>query len=93
MGWGRWSRWGRGSCEGYGLEIGNLLRFSVVANVERTLWRVSLNSRELGLYDDFDAAIAAAEREAQMEMQAALEHWSTFQAEPKVKRRSGRNRR
>jgi hypothetical protein len=47
MGWGKWSRWGRGSCEGYGLHIGHLLRFGVTANAERNSWSVSLNDAYL----------------------------------------------
>lgn len=93
MAWGRWSRWGRGSCEGYGLEIGHLLRFSVVGNADRTAWSVSLNAVPLGAYAEFDAAIAAAEAEARTQIGLALEHWATFQAQPKAKRRAGRNRR
>lgn len=93
MGWGKWSRWGRGSCEGYGLDIGHLLRFSIVANTDRTLWRVSLNAQEIASCASFDEAIAAAESEARRQMSLAIEHWTTFGAQPKAKRRSGRNRR
>ncbi len=93
MGWGRWSRFGRGSCEGYGLDIGNLLRFSIVANTDRTDWRVSLNAKEIGAYPDFEQAVAAAEREARWQMGLALENWATFEAQPPARRRAGRNRR
>ncbi|MGH6951650.1 MAG: hypothetical protein ACREH4_12300 [Vitreimonas sp.] len=81
MGWGRWARLAGGSCDGYGLEIGHLLRFSIVAG-DRTNWRLSLNAREIGAYPDLKSAIAAADAEARTQMTIALEHWTRFQAEP-----------
>ena len=36
---GKWTRWGRGNCEGNGLEIGNALRASVFRNKDR-FWEV-----------------------------------------------------
>jgi hypothetical protein len=82
MAWGRWLRWRRGSCEGFGLEIGHLLRFSIVADAGRTIWRLSLNAREIGAYPDFESAIAAAEAEARAKMTLALQFWTRSQAEP-----------
>jgi hypothetical protein len=93
MAWGRWARFGRGLCEGYGLDVGYLLRFSVVASPDRSTWRVSLNAHELGSYSDFDAAIAAAETEARWQMDHVLRDWTNFQTQPKARRRVGRNRR
>ncbi|OZB19390.1 MAG: hypothetical protein B7X53_00030 [Hyphomonas sp. 34-62-18] len=93
LSYGRWTRWGRGSCEGYGLEIGMLLRFSVAASPDRTVWRASLNGTDLGSHDSFEAAIARCEREARFAMRDALEHWEIFLAQPPARRRSGRNRK
>ena len=50
---GEWSRWGRGMCEGYSLEIGSAFRGSVVksSTVGRpTVWIASVNMTALGEY-------------------------------------------
>lgn len=93
MGYGCWSRWGRGSCEGYGLEIGALIRMSVTASPDKKSWRSAVNGTDLGSHDTFEAAIARCEDDARHSMKTALEHWQSFLVQPQVTRRSGRNRK
>lgn len=93
MGYGIWSRWGQGSCEGYGLQIGDLIRLGVTASPDRTRWQANLNGTSLGDYDTFDAAIARCEEVADRSMKSALEHWQIFQAAPPAMRHTGRQRK
>src|SRR6516162_2128523 len=51
MGRGQWTRWGRGMCEGWSLEIGVAFHGSVVRRnprAEPTNWMASVNSTGLG---------------------------------------------
>src|SRR6516164_2038333 len=51
MGRGQWTRWGRGMCEGWSLEIGMAFRGSVVRQEtigQPTTWIASINSTGLG---------------------------------------------
>ena len=36
MAGGKWSRWGRGSCESWSLNLGGLIHFSIVRKIEQT---------------------------------------------------------
>ena len=65
-----WSRWGRGSCEGYGLEVGTgPARFSasVVRNAHRAdpahEWRAGINGGEDKQFASREGAMAYVERE------------------------------
>jgi hypothetical protein len=69
MGAGRWSRWGRGSCEGYNLELGFLFRFDMSPGprsdgIHPDYWRASAKSGPLGEFPTFEAAAEACEAEA-----------------------------
>ena len=86
---GYWIRWGRGSCVGYGLEIG-YGQFSFRADVVRNVlgstssphtWRASVNGCSVG-HDLIDeaAAKAAVEFELRIAMQHVLEDWNAYQA-------------
>lgn len=97
MGFGKWTRYGAGSCEGYALEIGSLLRFDVStqghAGADPDSWRVSRGTMSLGSYSTFEKAIARAEQEARGAMQEGLAHWETFASQPPATRLSGKRRR
>ena len=91
---GRWTRFGRNGCEGYSLEIGGLLRFSVVKQpVVPEIWKVSLNGHDVGVFDTFERAIDAADKEAKSAMNLASEHWQTYLAQPPSRRRYRGRRR
>lgn len=69
MGSGRWSRWGRGSCEGHSLEFGFAYRFDIKPgpssdNFKPDLWYASARSGSLGEFPTFEAAAQACEDEA-----------------------------
>jgi hypothetical protein len=97
MGFGKWTRYGAGACEGYALEIGSLLRFDVTtkghAGADPNCWFVSRGTVSLGNFPTFEAAIARAEQEARGAMQEGLAHWEAFGRQPPAARRSGRQRR
>lgn len=93
MGYGKWTRWGQGSCEGYGLEIGDLIRLGVMATPDKTSWQASLNGTSLGRYDTFEAAVARCEDIARSSMKTAGEHWQAFLQQPPARRRAGRQRK
>lgn len=92
MGFGCLSRWGRGHVEGYGLEIGHLLRFSIFAKGDKTEWRASLKAYEFGIFPDLETAVTAVEREVRDEMAFALECWMKFKDSLPAQRRYGRKR-
>lgn len=81
---GRWSRWGRGSCEGYGLDIGGAFRSTVVrgggSRDEPIVWTASVNARELGKFPDRAAAIKRVEEEITRDMGPLLDDWTIFRA-------------
>jgi SOS response associated peptidase (SRAP) len=64
MGRGQWTRWGRGTCEGWSLEIGVAFRGSVVRRDitrEQTTWIASINSTDLGEFLEREIAMRRVE--------------------------------
>ena len=82
MGYGRWSRWGRGSCGGYSLQIGDALR-GQVARRHDGRFHASLNGTDLGEHREKADAQAAVEQRSDREMKLVLEDWVIWQAQPK----------
>jgi hypothetical protein len=77
MGAGRWSRWGRGSCEGYSLEFGFLLRFDIrpgprSGGIRPNYWNASSRAGPLGVFPTFEAAAEACEAQARCVIDAAI---------------------
>lgn len=69
MGAGRWSRWGRGSCEGHSLEFGFLFRFDIgpgprTNGSQPDYWTAHARAGPLGAFPTFEAAAQACEAEA-----------------------------
>lgn len=93
---GKWTRAGRGSYELYGLEIGNLLRFSVsfdpTKEASEIAWAVTLNGSHLGHFPTFERAVAAVQYEARNRMLPALEDWERFLTAPEPRRRLSKRR-
>jgi hypothetical protein len=80
---GEWSRWGRGMCEGWSLEIGTAYRGSVVRQdkIEQPpTWLASVNAAYLGEYLDRDSALARVEANIAGNMQTVLHDWGLYQA-------------
>ena len=83
MGRGQWTRWGRGMCEGWSLEIGVAFRGSVVRRDigrERTTWIASVNSTGLGEFLEREMAMRRVEELAESSMMLALHDWELYQA-------------
>jgi hypothetical protein len=67
MGSGRWSRWGRGSCEGHTLEFGFAYRFDIRPGprsdcIHPDFWRASSRAGPMGEFTTFEAAAQACGR-------------------------------
>lgn len=80
---GQWSRWGRGMCEGWSLEIGNALRGAVVRQGrigEPAKWMASVNSGFLGEYPDRETAKARVESDIEHQMKMLLFDWEQYLA-------------
>jgi len=80
---GQWSRWGRGMCEGWSLEIGSALRGAVVRQdrIEQPpTWIASVNAAFLGEYLDRSAAMARVEAAIEHDMELVLHDWELYQA-------------
>ncbi len=77
MGKGKWTRWGRGSCEGYGLEIGNALRASVSRNGDG-VWRTSINAVGHGNFTTMEQAKKRIEEAIRDDVNLILEDWELW---------------
>ena len=96
MGFGSWTRWGRGSCEGYGLDFGTdpisframVVRNSLDPQTGAYTWRASINGRHEKQFPDKDAAMAHVERELRIAAGAFFEHWSLYTAPNKRAQRN-----
>jgi hypothetical protein len=80
----KWSRFGWGSCEGYGLEIGDMLRCSVVlkpgSGAEPASYLAAINAIERGRYPDREGAMTAIEKEVESRMAGVLRDWTIYEA-------------
>ena len=88
MGRGQWTRWGRGMCEGWSLEIGMAFCGSVVrrdSSGEPTTWIASINSTALGEFLEREIAIRRVKEFLEASMKLALHDWELYRAE-KAKR-------
>ncbi len=89
MGNGKWTRWGRGSCEGHTLDIGPLINFSLVreGDGELRVYVASAHTRRLDTYPSLEAGKAAIEEKLERDMSVTLENWAIYQAnKPKGKK-------
>jgi hypothetical protein len=81
MGKAAWTRWGRGSCEGWSLDIGHLIA-SVSINRTRPSdcrWQASLNTTPLGDFATRDEAKARAQWILTQCVKEILDDWEEFQ--------------
>jgi hypothetical protein len=80
---GQWTRWGRGMCEGYSLELGFVIRGNVVRQhtTERPVtWLASMNATYLGEYSDREEAMARVEGDIEHHVKVVLEDWEAYRA-------------
>src|SRR5262249_6327672 len=83
MGRGQWSRWGRGMCEGWSLELGVAFRGSVVrreTSGQPTTWIASINSTALGEFLEREIAMRRVEELIESSMVLVLHDWEVYRA-------------
>ena len=83
MGRGQWTRWGRGMCDGWSLEIGMAFRGSVVRrNMSRegTTWIASINSTGLGEFLEREIAMRRVEELVEASMVFVQHDWELYRA-------------
>jgi hypothetical protein len=79
MGKAKWTRWGRGSCEGYGLRIGNTFRGSVSKGADGH-WRSSMNAGREQTHSTREEGMKRIEDEIRNETRNILEDWERWNA-------------
>jgi hypothetical protein len=80
---GHWSRWGRGMCEGWSLEISNAFRGAVVRQDridQPATWLASVNTAYLGEYLNSALAISRVESDIEQKMVMVLHDWDLYRA-------------
>jgi hypothetical protein len=83
MGRGQWTRWGRGMCEGWSLEIGMAFHGSVVrrdGSGEPARWIASINSSALGEFLEREIAMHRVEELVETSMVLVLHDWELYRA-------------
>ncbi len=87
---GRWTRSGRGSCEIWGLSLGDLVRASVTRGIDHPpTWAAVINATDLGRHPTRDDAMQRVENAIVSQMRPALADWVTFQVGTKRPRDPG----
>ena len=84
MGRGKWTRWGRGSCEGWSLDIGGLIASATrnpVAEDLLSLWVARVNVEPLGVFATREEAQARAEGELRLRIEAINADWAFYRRE------------
>jgi hypothetical protein len=80
---GHWNRWGRGSCEGWSLEIGRAYRGCVVKRQvtdEAPTWEASINTTALGNCPNREDAMRRVEECLEGDMRLVLHDWALYVA-------------
>ena len=83
MGRGQWTRWGRGMCEGWSLEIGVAFHGSVVRrdrSGQPTMWIASINSTALGEFVEREIAMHRVEELVEASMVLVLHDWELYRS-------------
>jgi hypothetical protein len=85
MAGGKWSRWGRGSCEGWSLNLGGLIHFSIVRKIDgqgkTSHYEATSHARKI---DNFPTALAAKktiEADLELDMKRVPHDWTVYQRE------------
>lgn len=89
---GKWARWGRGSCEGYTLDLGSFINFSLIrkdgAGPSPDYFELTSHNRKIDDFSTAQAGMAYAESELESGMRAVLEDWEIFKTEKAKQRKS-----
>jgi hypothetical protein len=84
MGRGQWTRWGRGMCKGWSLEIGMAFHGSVVRRDHRGEPAIaSVNSSALGEFLKREIAMHRVEEMIEASMVLVLHDWELYQTKAK----------
>ena len=83
MGRGEWTRWGRGMCEDWSLEIGMAFHGSVVCQDSSgypPTWIAAINSTALGEFLERETAMHRVEELVEASMVLVLHDWELYRA-------------
>jgi hypothetical protein len=81
---GRWTRSGRGSCEIWSLNLGDLIRAQVTRGLDHPpTWSASINAIACGKHASRDAAMQTVEASISNQMRPTLGDWVKFQVGPR----------
>jgi hypothetical protein len=80
-----WTRWGRGMCEGWSLEVGLSSVVRRDTGNQPTTWIPSINSTALGEFLEREIAMRRVEELIESNMVLVLHDWELYRAE-KAKR-------
>lgn len=83
MGGGKWTRWGRGSCEGHTLDIGNLINFTIKRCLnpfgQISHYEATSHTRKIDDYSSVEDAKKAIEHDLERDMKSVLHDWDIYQ--------------
>ena len=81
MGNGVWTRWGRGSCEGYNLSFGRVRDLSgLIARQLDGTWRASIGGHVERIFPSREKAMEYIEFELRAAMDEVLPDWDRYRA-------------
>lgn len=90
MAGGKWSRWGRGGCEGHTLSVGDFINFSLVRRIDRvgkfSHYEATSHTRKIGEFPKLEDGKAVIEGELESGMKSVFHDWDIYQ-QNKAKRR------
>ena len=88
MGYGKWTRWGRGSSEGHTLAIGPLINYSLVreGSGASPVYRASSHTHNIDTFPSLEAGKAAIETALERDMKEVFKDWETYQAAKAARR-------
>lgn len=83
MAGGKWSRWGRGGCEGYTLDLGDFINFSLVRKDDHfghfSHYEGTSHRRKIDEFPTVEAGKAYIEQELESGMRRVLYDWEIYQ--------------
>jgi hypothetical protein len=83
MAGGKWSRWGRGGCEGHTLDIGDFINFSLVRKDDRvgkfSHYEATCHTRKIDEFASLEEGKKKIEEELESGMRRVLHDWETYQ--------------
>lgn len=85
MAGGKWTRWGRGSCEGHTLDIGDFINFTLVRKDDPVgkflYYEATSHTRKIDEFVSLEAGKKKMEEELESGMKSVLHDWEILPAE------------